>query len=182
MVRTFEALDSCRVEAEVEVLRICWPIAGDEVWGCGSCVYDGDRMPTEDLVEAFLAERLGLEAVDGVRLPPTSESLLTSVYIEVAEELRRTLPGRPSCPPVDWGRIVDILRSPVIGLTSITSCTASCRTLLPRLVRADDGRWMPASMLIGSGPVPLSLRVLELWPKENACKSAKLLILLKTLG
>ena len=143
---------------------------------------DADLMPMDDLVEEFLAERLGLDAVDGVRLPPTSESLLTSVYIEVAEELRRILPGRASCPPVDWVRIVDIFRSPVIGLTSITSCTASCETLLPRLVRADDGRWMPPFMLIGSGPVPLSLRILELWPKENACKSAKLFILLKTLG
>ena len=96
----------------------------DRVWECASYVDVADRMPKEDRVDEFLAERLGLDADDGVRLPPTSESLLTSVYIEVAEELRRSLPGRASC-PADVGRIADILRSPVIGLTSITSCTAS---------------------------------------------------------
>jgi hypothetical protein len=81
-------------------------------------VDDPDRMSVDNRVEEFLAD---LDAVDGVRLPPTSESLLTRVYIEVAEELRRERPGRANCPPSDVGRIADIFRSPVIGLTSITS-------------------------------------------------------------
>ena len=130
---------------------------------CGLCAGGANRKSLDDLVEEFLAGRLGLDVVDGVREPcPSSESLRTSVYIEVAEELRRRKPGRASCSPVDVVLIADILRSPVIGLTSITSCVVSCRTLLPRLIRADDGRWMPPSILMGSGAAPLSLRILEL--------------------
>jgi hypothetical protein len=82
---------------------------------------DPDRMSVDNRTEEFLADKLDLDADDGVRLPATSESLLTRVYIEVAEELLRERPGRANCPPTDVGRIEDILRSPVIGLTSITS-------------------------------------------------------------
>jgi hypothetical protein len=80
-----------------------------------------DRLSVDDRIEEFRAEKLGLDAVDGVRLPLTSESRLTSVYIEVADELRLRGLGRANCPPADEDRIDDILRSPVIGFTSITS-------------------------------------------------------------
>lgn len=161
MVRACEALDMCRVEAKEG--RTGRSFNEEEVLVRGLCGSGVSRKSLDDRNDEFLAERLGLDVVDGVRSPLASnESLLTSVYIEVAEELRRSRLGRANCSPGDAVLIADILRSPVIGLTSITSCAVSCRTLLPKLTRADDGRWMPPSILMGSGFAPLSLRILEL--------------------
>lgn len=133
----------------------------EEVRIRGLCAGGTSRKSLDDRIEEFLAEILGLDVVDGVRDPFASiESLLTSVYI-VVEELRRSKLGRASCSPADSVLIEDILRSPVIGLTSITSCVVSRGMLPPRHTRADDGRWMLLSTLMGSGFAPLSLRILD---------------------
>jgi hypothetical protein len=119
MVRAFEALDNCRDEADAEAWRLGRaPVRGDR--GCGLYADCEERLSVDDRIEEFRAEKLGLDAVDVVRLLPTSESLLTNVYIEVADELRLRGLGRVSC-PADVDRTEDILRSPVIGLTSIMS-------------------------------------------------------------
>lgn len=92
-------------------------------------------------IEELLPGRLGLDAVDRVRvLSADSDSRLTNVYMEVAEELRRSALGRCRCSADDVGLMVDILRSPVMGLISITSRMVSLSILLPRLTRADEGR------------------------------------------
>lgn len=160
IVRACEALDMCRVEAKEG--RLGRSFTEEQARVRGLCAGGVGRKSLDDRTDEFLAERLGLDAVDGVRNPlDSSESLLTSVYIVVAEELRRSRLGRASCSSTDAVLIADILRSPVIGLTSITSCAVSCRMLLPKLTRAEDGLWIPLSKLMGSGLAPLSLRVLE---------------------
>ncbi|KAH0373783.1 hypothetical protein KCU65_g78, partial [Aureobasidium melanogenum] len=119
----------CRVDAEC--WRLCRSSAEEEVRRLGLHADGRGLTSRDDRVDEFLAERLGLDAVDGVRDPfASSESLLTNVYIVVPEELRRSRLGKANCSPAEAVLMADILRSPVIGLMSITSSVLSCRTLL----------------------------------------------------
>lgn len=83
----------CRVEAKEG--RTGRSFIAEQVRVRGLCAGGIDRKSLDDRIDEFLAERLGLDAFDDVRIPlANNESLLTSVYIEVADELRRSRLGR----------------------------------------------------------------------------------------
>lgn len=84
----------------------------------------------------FREEILGRDAVESDLIPAVAvDSLRTNVYMDDAwdESRLRTL-GRRICSLAVEGLTVDIFRSPVIGLMSITSC-AAWLSMLDRTLR-----------------------------------------------
>lgn len=151
MVRAVETLGTCRVDDEG--WRVRRSVVREIAWDCCMDAVDIFRWSTTETVEWCFPELPGREAVDKVRaFPATADSRLTNVYMDGVrvEESRlsvSTLGRRCSPTPAEVGLIVDILRSPVVEFTSITSRAASLSTLVLRLKWAVEGRRTLAPLL-----------------------------------